>query len=100
MAPVGGGGFATKCPAQKALREALTELDRGEFVEASAEPLAEYLRERLKGERLRPGALDATKGYVDSYTAPRLGHRGPTAQSAGERCEPLTCVFVSRDAGI
>jgi len=70
------GGFATKRMAQKALREALTELDRGEFVEASAKPLAEYLGEWLKGERLRlrPGAFDATKGHVDSYIAPRLGH--------------------------
>lgn len=69
------GGFRTQREAQKAMRAALHELDSGALVEASTKPLGEYLREWLKGERLRlrPGAYDAARLHVDVYIAPRLG---------------------------
>lgn len=68
-------GFTTKREAQGFLISALSDQQRGTFVEPTTKTLAEYLDEWVAAieATLRPSTWDSYKSVIGSYVIPRLG---------------------------
>jgi hypothetical protein len=67
-------GFKTKRDAERAMREAIGRLEQGTYVEPSRQTVAEYMREWLKGVRVRPSTLESYTMNVESRIIPLIGH--------------------------
>lgn len=75
---VSKGGFTTKRDAEAALREFLTQVDRGVVVLPSRQTLAEYLKHWLRQiePSLAPTAASNYRALIRLYVRPQLGaHR-------------------------
>jgi hypothetical protein len=69
-------GFATKRLADQALADALSEINRGQFVRPTRGTLAEYLTHWLETRRadLRPTTVYGYEKVVDKRIIPGIGH--------------------------
>ncbi|GAA2004416.1 site-specific integrase [Nocardiopsis rhodophaea] len=65
--------WTSKTAAQKALRDALSKLDRGEYVDPSKQTLGEYLDEWVDGLRLGASTLASYRKNIRLHIKPHLG---------------------------
>jgi integrase len=68
-----GKGFTGKRDAERALRELLTKLDRGEYVDPSTITVGHYLTQWVEGRELRPSTRELYRVMVRAYVVPRVG---------------------------
>ncbi len=71
-------GFRTRAGAQRALNDALRDLDRGEMIERSDVTLGPYLDRWLDARLLaglRPTTIDSYRRNLTRHVVPVLGHR-------------------------
>lgn len=71
------GGFQTERVADRALREALTKLERGEYVEPTTETVGDYLQQWFDSlePSLRPSTAAMYDTYLRGHVKPALGTR-------------------------
>jgi integrase len=66
-------GFTSPTKAERALRERLVKVDRGEYVEPSKRPTREYLAEWVAGLRNEPSTVASYRRNIELHVVPRIG---------------------------
>ena len=66
-------GCTSKRLAERALREMLTSVDHGEYVDPSTISVGEYLTAWLPTTRLRPSTMSVYRSQLTAYVLPQIG---------------------------
>ena len=93
----GGEKWTTYRDAAKALRDALGQIDKGEWVDPSKQPLGGYLDEWTAGLRLGPSTVASYRKNVRLHLTPYLG--AVPLDRADHRPDRRACIASSRRAG-
>ena len=78
-------GYRTKREAERARIDLLSKLDRGEYVEPSQQPVAQFLTEWLQTiePTVRPSTFDSYRRNISLHVIPRIGSVRLTKVDAG-----------------
>lgn len=74
--------------AAAALREALVQVDKQEWIDPSKQPLAEYVRTWIDGLRVEPGSTSTYQNIAESHVIPYIG-KVPLASVTSARLSKL-----------
>jgi integrase len=66
-------GYSSKRVAERALREKLTTVDHGEYVDPTTVTVGQYLEAWLPTMRLRPSTMGVYRVQLSAYVLPRIG---------------------------